>query len=106
MSLTWPTATTSMKSIRRTSYPERVLLDSSASTSGSERQEQSIELEEKSTMLITVPDVLTASQIAHARQVLSSAEWVDGRVTAGYQSAQAKDNLQIPEGHPAALEIG
>jgi predicted 2-oxoglutarate/Fe(II)-dependent dioxygenase YbiX len=57
-------------------------------------------------MLITVPDVLTASQIARARQVLSSAEWVDGRVTAGYQSAQAKDNLQIPEGHPAAMEIG
>ena len=57
-------------------------------------------------MLITIPDVLTAAQVAHARQTLSSAEWVDGRVTAGHQSAQAKDNLQIPEGHPAALEIG
>ena len=39
-------------------------------------------------------------------RTLSSAEWVDGRVTAGHQSAQAKDNLQIPEGHPAASEIG
>ena len=57
-------------------------------------------------MLITIPDVLTAAQVNHARQRLSSAEWVDGRVTAGYQSAQAKDNLQIPEGSPVAQEIG
>lgn len=57
-------------------------------------------------MLITIPDVLTPAQIDHARRTLSSAEWVDGRVTAGYQSAQTKDNLQIPEGHPAAAEIG
>ena len=60
----------------------------------------------KRNMLITIPDVLTPAQVTHARQVLSSAEWVDGRVTAGHQSAQAKDNLQIPEGHPAATEIG
>src|SRR5712672_4250388 len=56
-------------------------------------------------MLITIPHVLTADQIAHAKRTLASAEWVDGRVTAGRQSAQAKDNLQIPEGHPAAMEI-
>ena len=41
-----------------------------------------------------------------ARRLLDAAEWVDGRVTAGHQSAQAKDNLQIPEGHPAARELG
>lgn len=57
-------------------------------------------------MLITIPDVLTPNQVEHARRALSAAEWVDGRVTAGYQSAQTKDNLQIPEGHPAATEIG
>src|ERR1700760_1063381 len=57
-------------------------------------------------MLITIPHVLNVDQIAHARRTLASAEWVDGRVTAGHQSAQAKDNLQIPEGHPAATEIG
>ena len=57
-------------------------------------------------MLITIPNVLTDAQVNHARQTLSSAEWVDGRVTAGHQSAQAKDNLQIPEGHPAALAVG
>ena len=57
-------------------------------------------------MLITIPEVLTAAKIEHARQLLSSAEWVDGRVTAGHQSAQAKDNLQIPETDPVAVEIG
>ena len=28
-------------------------------------------------------------------QILDKAEWVDGRVTAGHQSAKAKDNMQI-----------
>jgi PKHD-type hydroxylase len=57
-------------------------------------------------MLVQIPDVLTAEQVAQARRLLDAAEWVDGRVTAGHQSAQAKDNVQIPEGHPAAREIG
>jgi PKHD-type hydroxylase len=57
-------------------------------------------------MLIQVPNVLTVEQVANARRLLNQAEWVDGRVTAGHQSAQAKDNVQIPEGHPAAREVG
>lgn len=57
-------------------------------------------------MLLTIPDVLTSDQVAHARQLLASAEWIDGKVTAGHQSAKAKDNMQLPEGSPAAREIG
>jgi PKHD-type hydroxylase len=57
-------------------------------------------------MLIHVPDVLTAAQVADARRRLDAAEWVDGRVTAGHQSARAKDNQQLPEGHPVARELG
>ena len=57
-------------------------------------------------MLIQVPEVLTAEQVAHARRLLAAAEWVDGKVTAGPQSARAKDNVQIPEGHPVARELG
>src|SRR5580704_16947134 len=57
-------------------------------------------------MLLTVPDLLNPDQVAKARQTLDAADWVDGRVTAGPQSAQAKDNSQIPEGHPAAREVG
>lgn len=38
--------------------------------------------------------------------MLDEAEWVDGRVTAGYQSARAKDNMQLPENHPTAQQLG
>ena len=57
-------------------------------------------------MLTQIPNVLSAAQVAHARRLLDSAEWVDGKVTAGHQSAQAKDNRQIPEGHQVARELG
>ena len=57
-------------------------------------------------MLLTVPDVLNAEQVSQAKKLLDAAEWVDGRVTAGHQSARAKDNLQIPEGHPTARQLG
>lgn len=57
-------------------------------------------------MLLQIPDVLTAEQVGQARQLLDRADWVDGRVTAGPQSARAKDNLQLPEDSPAAREIG
>jgi PKHD-type hydroxylase len=50
--------------------------------------------------------VLTSQEVAEARQVLDSAEWVDGRVTAGHQSARTKDNMQLPEDHPAARHLG
>ena len=50
-------------------------------------------------MLLQIPDVLHARAGGAARgRSLARAEWVDGRVTAGHQSARAKDNLQIPEG--------
>jgi PKHD-type hydroxylase len=57
-------------------------------------------------MLLQIPDVLTASELLHARRQLEQAEWVDGRVTAGPQSALAKDNMQLPEEHPVAQELG
>src|ERR1700689_83427 len=57
-------------------------------------------------MLLQIPRLLTPEQLTQARQVLDQAEWVDGRVTAGHQSAKAKDNVQIPEGHPAAKQLG
>ena len=57
-------------------------------------------------MLLSIPDVLTPEQVAHARRVLDQAEWVDGRVTAGHQSARAKDNQQLPEDSAAARELG
>ena len=57
-------------------------------------------------MLLQIPDVLTPEQVAECRKTLDRAEWIDGRVTAGQQSARSKDNLQLPEDHPAAEEMG
>jgi PKHD-type hydroxylase len=57
-------------------------------------------------MLLPIPEVLTSAQVLRARQILDQAEWVDGRVTAGRQSSRAKDNMQLPEGSPAAYELG
>jgi PKHD-type hydroxylase len=57
-------------------------------------------------MLAHVEAVLSREQVALCRERLASAEWVDGRVTAGAQSAQAKRNLQVPEDSPVARELG
>jgi PKHD-type hydroxylase len=57
-------------------------------------------------VLLAIPNVLTAEQVVSARQILEEADWVDGRVTAGHQSARAKDNMQLPEHSPAARQLG
>ncbi len=57
-------------------------------------------------MLLQIPNVLTKEQVRDARALLDAAEWIDGRVTAGHQSARAKDNEQIPEDHPTARQVG
>ena len=57
-------------------------------------------------MLLDIPEVLSAAQVAEARAKLQAADWADGRVTAGYQSAKAKDNAQLPETSPVAMELG
>ncbi len=48
-------------------------------------------------MLLHVRQVLTADDLQHARKLLAEAPWGDGRVTAGEQSALAKNNEQLPE---------
>ncbi|HEU0069851.1 MAG TPA: Fe2+-dependent dioxygenase [Alphaproteobacteria bacterium] len=57
-------------------------------------------------MLLQIPDVLTKDQVAEVRQALAGAEWADGKITAGHQSAKAKHNLQLPESSPVAQQIG
>jgi PKHD-type hydroxylase len=57
-------------------------------------------------LLLAIPDVLTPEAVAEARQALAAAEWVDGRVTAGHQSARSKHNQQLPEDHPTARRLG
>lgn len=57
-------------------------------------------------MLLHVPNVLSTEQVAECRRQLDAADWIDGRVTAGHQSARAKDNAQLPEDSPAARQLG
>lgn len=57
-------------------------------------------------MLLTIPDVLTKTQVAECRKLLDQAEWVDGNVTSGFQSALAKNNMQLPEDSATARQIG
>ncbi len=57
-------------------------------------------------MILDLPAVLTPTQIAESRALLESADWIDGRATAGHQGARVKDNLQLPADHPVARQIG
>lgn len=57
-------------------------------------------------MLICIPDVLSKDEVRHCRRVMDAVNWVDGRVTAGPQSASVKKNTQLPEGSAAARELG
>jgi PKHD-type hydroxylase len=55
-------------------------------------------------MLLQIGAVLTAEQVHSVRRCLTGAAWADGRLTAGYRSAEVKSNLQVPQSDPAAAE--
>jgi PKHD-type hydroxylase len=57
-------------------------------------------------VLLEIPAVLSAEQAASMRARLEAADWIDGRVTAGYQASKVKNNAQLPEAHPVARELG
>jgi PKHD-type hydroxylase len=57
-------------------------------------------------MMLAVPDLLDKAGVARIRSIIDGADWVDGNVTAGHQSALAKRNMQLPEEGAAAKEAG
>ena len=57
-------------------------------------------------MLIAIPDLLDAAGVAAIRALIDAADWVDGNITSGPQSALAKHNLQLPEDCAAARQAG
>jgi PKHD-type hydroxylase len=57
-------------------------------------------------VLLHIPGILTAAQLADCRAALAAAEWIDGRDTAGHHSARVKRNRQLPERHPVARRLG
>jgi len=56
-------------------------------------------------MLLHVPNVLSPAALARAQALLADAPWGDGRATAGSQSAQVKNNQQLPEEHPVTQAL-
>ncbi len=48
-------------------------------------------------MLLHIENVLSADELAHAQTLLADAPWADGKITAGSQSGQVKNNLQLPQ---------
>jgi PKHD-type hydroxylase len=57
-------------------------------------------------VLVTIPQLLSASQVADFQAVLGAAQWIDGKTTAGYLSSRSKNNVQIPEDEPVARRLG
>ncbi len=55
-------------------------------------------------MLTVIPELLPAQDVSAIRSLIDQAQWVDGNVTSGHQSALAKRNLQLPEEAPEARE--
>ena len=55
-------------------------------------------------MLLRIPQVLKPDELQQVRQLILSADWSDGRITAGSQSATVKNNLQLAEDLPAAQQ--
>lgn len=53
-------------------------------------------------MLLHIPNVLNAEELSEIQLIMREADWVDGKVTAGAQSEQVKNNLQISEDSAAA----
>lgn len=56
-------------------------------------------------MLLHIPQVLSAAEVAVFRERLDAAPWVDGRQTVGAQGAQVKRNRQLDAASPAAREL-
>jgi PKHD-type hydroxylase len=57
-------------------------------------------------MMIAIPDLLSAAEVARIRTIVDGGEWMDGNVTSGPQAALAKNNMQLAEESEAAHEAG
>ncbi|NIJ41414.1 PKHD-type hydroxylase [Parvibaculum indicum] len=57
-------------------------------------------------MMVVIPQLLSKEEVKKFRELMDKAEWVDGGVTAGEQSRQAKKNSQLPEDGDAAQQLG
>ena len=57
-------------------------------------------------MLITIPGVLTAEQVAACTAQLAAASWADGRESAGYLSQASRTIRSSPIRTPSGAQLG
>lgn len=57
-------------------------------------------------MLIEIDRLFSALELDDLRRQLLAQPWIDGKATAGVQSAQAKRNRQLDEDNPVARQLG
>ena len=57
-------------------------------------------------MLTVIPDLLDLATVQRVRTLIDAAQWIDGNVTSGHQSALAKRNMQLPEEAPESQQAG
>ena len=57
-------------------------------------------------MLICVPDVLTKAEVKDFRRIMDAEPWEDGKSTAGMQSAEVKQNEQLPPDGRVSRRLG
>jgi PKHD-type hydroxylase len=53
-------------------------------------------------MLLVIPDILSTAKLDEIRRILASAEFVDGRLSAGAYAARVKHNQELP---PQAAQL-
>lgn len=56
-------------------------------------------------MIFTIPDLLSASEVADLCEKLAAADMVEGKTTAGWHAKAVKQNQQLDSKHPTAAPL-
>lgn len=56
-------------------------------------------------MVIEIPELFNAAEVREIRAALETADWTDGRATAGHRAARVKENEQLALDHPLAKQL-
>lgn len=56
-------------------------------------------------MLLRIKGLIPSDKLAIVREILDSAEFVDGRLSAGKEAVSVKDNEELPQNHPEMARL-
>lgn len=57
-------------------------------------------------MLLHIPNIFSKEEVSYIRSRLEQASWQNGQLTAGHIAINSKDNEQLDEEDPFAIELG